>query len=100
LAAEAALAHVQARPHAAKQEFGAAGRPCPVVSRTVRSHTALFVRFAKSENPSSPGLCWRGGVIAPDFVVEVDLVVEQLHALFTEKVVSLDSILKIMCRLG
>jgi hypothetical protein len=39
-------------------------------------------------------------LIAPDSVVEVDLVVEQLHALFTEKVVSLDSILKIYVSIG
>ena len=39
-------------------------------------------------------------MIVPDSVVEVDLVVEQLHALFTEKVVSLDSILKIYVSKG
>ena len=39
-------------------------------------------------------------LIPPDSVVEVDLVVEQLHALFTEKVVSLDSILKIYVSIG
>jgi hypothetical protein len=93
------VAHAQAH-RAAKQEFGAAGCPRLVVPGAVRSHTALFVRFAKSEKPPSPGSCWRGGVITPDFVVEVDLVVEQLHALFTEKVVSLDSILKIYVSIG
>ena len=39
-------------------------------------------------------------LITPDSVVEVDLVVEQLHALFTEKVVSLDSVLKIYVSIG
>ncbi len=39
-------------------------------------------------------------LISPDSVVEVDLVVEQLHALFTEEVVSLDSILKIYVSIG
>ena len=39
-------------------------------------------------------------MIATDSVVEVDLVVEQLHALFTEKVVSLDSILTIDVSIG
>jgi hypothetical protein len=39
-------------------------------------------------------------VITPYSVVEVDLVVEQLHALFTEKVVSLDLILKIYVSKG
>jgi diguanylate cyclase len=39
-------------------------------------------------------------LIHPDSAVVVDLVVEQLHALFTEKVVSLDSILKIAVSIG
>ena len=39
-------------------------------------------------------------LIAPDSVVEVDLLVEQLHALFIEKLVSLDSILKIHVSVG
>jgi diguanylate cyclase len=39
-------------------------------------------------------------LIPPDSAVEVDLVVEQLHALFTEKVVSLDSIFKIYVSIG
>ena len=39
-------------------------------------------------------------LITSDSMVEVDLVVEQLHALFTEKVVSLDSVLKIYVSIG
>ena len=78
-----------------------------VSDMSLLDHKALVESIAARINIIAPDCLVHDGddglfviLITPDSVVEVDLVVEQLHALFTEKVVSLDSILKIYVSIG
>jgi diguanylate cyclase len=78
-----------------------------VSDMSLPDHKALIESIAARINIIAPDCVVHDGddglyviLITPDSVVEVDLVVEQLHALFTEKVVSLDSILKIYVSIG
>ncbi|MEK6637906.1 MAG: CHASE2 domain-containing protein [Pseudomonadota bacterium] len=78
-----------------------------VSDMTLPDHKELVESIAARINIIAPDCVVHDGddglyviLITPDSVVEVDLVVEQLHALFTEKVVSLDSILKIYVSIG
>lgn len=78
-----------------------------VSDMSLPDHKGLVESIAARINVIAPDCLVHDGddglyviLIAPDSVVEVDLVVEQLHALFTEKVVSLDSILKIYVSIG
>jgi diguanylate cyclase len=78
-----------------------------VSDMSVADHKGLVESIAARINIIAPDCLVHDGddglyvvLITPDSVVEVDLVVEQLHALFTEKVVSLDSILKIYVSIG
>ena len=78
-----------------------------VSDMSLADHKALVESIAARINIIAPDCLVHDGddglyviLITPDSVVEVDLVVEQLHALFTEKVVSLDSILKIYVSIG
>jgi diguanylate cyclase len=78
-----------------------------VSDMSLADHKGLVESIAARINIIAPDCLVHDGddglfviLITPDSVVEVDLVVEQLHALFTEKVVSLDSILKIYVSIG
>ena len=78
-----------------------------VSNMSLPDHKGLVEAIAARINIIAPDCLVHDGddglyviLIAPDSVVEVDLVVEQLHALFTEEVVSLDSILKIYVSIG
>ena len=78
-----------------------------VSDMSLPDHKGLVQSIAARINVIAPDCLVHDGddglyviLIPPDSVVEVDLVVEQLHALFTEKVVSLDSILKIYVSIG
>jgi diguanylate cyclase len=78
-----------------------------VSDMSLPDHKALVEAIAARINIIAPDCLVHDGddglyviLITPDSVVEVDLVVEQLHALFTEKVVSLDSIVKIYVSIG
>ena len=78
-----------------------------VSDMSLDDHKGLIESIAARINVIAPDCLVHDGddglyviLIAPDSVVEVDLVVEQLHALFTEKVVSLDSVLKIYVSIG
>jgi len=78
-----------------------------VSDMSLPDHKGLIESIAARINIIAPDCLVHDGddglyviLITPDSVVEVDLVVEQLHALFTEKVVSLDSVLKIYVSIG
>lgn len=78
-----------------------------VAEMSLPDHKALVESIAARINVIAPDCLVHDGddglyviLIHPNSAVEVDLVVEQLHALFTEKVVSLDSILKIAVSIG
>ena len=78
-----------------------------VSDMTLPDHKGLVQSIAARINVIAPDCLVHDGddglyviLITPDSVVEVDLVVEQLHALFTEKVASLDSTLKIYVSIG
>ena len=78
-----------------------------VSDMSLPDHKGLVQSIAARINVIAPDCLVHDGddglyviLITPDSVVEVDLVVEQLHALFTEKVASLDSTLKIYVSIG
>jgi diguanylate cyclase len=78
-----------------------------VAEMSLPDHKAFVESIAARINVIAPDCLVHDGddglyviLIHPNSAVEVDLVVEQLHALFTEKVVSLDSILKIAVSIG
>jgi diguanylate cyclase len=78
-----------------------------VSDMSLPDHKGLVESIAARINVIAPDCLVHDGddglyviLIPPDSAVEVDLVVEQLHALFTEDVVSLDSILKIYVSIG
>jgi diguanylate cyclase len=78
-----------------------------VSNMSLPDHKGLVESIAARINIIAPDCVVHDGddglyvtLIPPDSVVEVDLVVEQLHALFTEDVVSLDSILKVYVSIG
>lgn len=78
-----------------------------VSDMSLPDHKGLVQSIAARINVIAPDCLVHDGddglyviLITPDSVVEVDLVVEQLHALFTEKVASLDSTVKIYVSIG